>query len=91
MQSHQLPHGHVVHRIRSSSGKAREKAWGCLTVKMGEPGVKGSPEVAEGVAVGTGAVKKVMVEMEMGRVRGVKERSLLPSGWAELRESHSFS
>lgn len=65
-------------------------AWGCLTGKMGEPGVEGSPEGGEGVAGERGATKKEMEGTEMGRVREVEERSLLPAGWAGLKESRSF-
>lgn len=65
--------------------------WGCLTGRTGEPGVEGSPEAVEGVAAGTGAAKREMEGTEMGRVRGVKERSLPPVGWAGLKESRSFS
>lgn len=91
VQSHQLPRGHVAHRIRSSSGKAKEMVWGCLTGRKGEAGVEGSPEVAEEVAGWTGAIKREMGEMETGRVMEAKERSLPSGGWAGLKESRSFS
>lgn len=64
--------------------------WGCLTGRMGEPGVEGSLREAGEVAGGTGATKKEMEGTEMGRAREVKERSLLPAGWAGSKESRSF-
>lgn len=65
--------------------------WGCLTGRTGEPGVEGSPGVAGEVAGGTGAAKREMEGRAMGRVREVKETSLLPADWAGLKESRSFS
>lgn len=63
--------------------------WGCLTGRMGEPGVEGSQEVAKVVAGGTGVAKMEKEEMEMGKGKEVKERNLLPVGLAGLKESRS--
>lgn len=64
--------------------------WGCPTGRMGEPAGEGSLKEARGEAGGTGATKKETEGTEMGRARGVKERSLLPVDWAGLKESRSL-
>lgn len=80
VQSHQLQRGHEAHRIRSSSGKVTGMVWGCLTGRMGEPEVEGSPEVAEGEAGETGVTEREKEGKEMEKGKGVKERCLPPAG-----------
>lgn len=91
VQSHRPRRGRGAHRIRSSSGKARGRAWGCPRGRTGEPEAEGSPGVGEEAAGGTGAAKRETVETETGRAREVTVRSLPPVGWAELTESRSSS
>lgn len=90
MQSHRLRRGREAHRIRSSSGRERGTAWGCLTGRTGEPGGEGSPEEGEEGAGGRGAVGRETEGRERGREREVKGRSLPPAGWAGLTESRSL-
>lgn len=57
----------------------------------GEPGVEDSPEAVKEVGGETGAAKRETEGTERGRVTGVKERRLLPVGWAGSTGSRSFS
>lgn len=52
---------------------------------------KDSPEEGEEGAVGTVAVERGRAVMETEKVREAMERRLLPSGWAGLKGSRSFS